>query len=170
MLFTGYKYQGPAAVRYPRGKGIGVRIEQQMEELPIGKGKIRRKGSKVAFLAFGSMVNVALEAADAFDATVVDMRFIKPMDEELIGDMATGHQLIVTLEENAIIGGAGSGVNEFLLNANYQIPILNLGLPDRFLDHGKVPNMLARVGLNKESIIETIKQKLLDCKIHSEAV
>ena len=170
MLFTGYKYPGPAAVRYPRGKGIGVRIEQQMEELPIGKAKICRKGTHVAILAFGSMVKVALEAADSFDASVIDMRFIKPMDEELIGDMATRHQLIVTLEENAIIGGAGSGVNEFLLNANYQIPILNLGLPDRFLEHGKVPNMLAGVGLNKECVVESIKQKLLDCKIQSEAV
>ena len=124
----------------------------------------------MAILAFGSMVTPAIETADSINATVVDMRFVKPLDEELIGDMAASHQLIVTIEENTLMGGAGSAVNEFLLQSNYQIPILNLGLPDRFLEHGKVPEMLAGVDLDSESVTNAIKKKLKDCKIQSEAV
>lgn len=170
LLNTGYQYKGPAAVRYPRGKGPGVNIEKTADTLPIGKANIRRKGKSVAILAFGSMVQPALKAADELNASVVDMRFVKPLDEEMIGDMATSHQLIVTLEENAVMGGAGSAINEYLLQANYQIPVLNLGLPDRFLDHGKVPEMLAGVELDADSIVNHIRKKLTDCKIRSEAV
>ena len=170
LLSTGYAYNGPAAVRYPRGKGPGVTIEKNLEAVEIGKALTRRKGHSVVILAFGSMVTPALECADRINATVVDMRFVKPIDEELIGDMATSHQLIVTIEENTTMGGAGSAVNEFLISANYQIPILNLGLPDKFLEHGKVAEMLAHVDLNAGSITNAIKKKLKDCKIQSEAI
>ena len=170
LLYTGYQHIGPAAVRYPRGKGPGAKIEEKMEALPIGKGVVRRKGHTVAILGFGSLVNTALEAAESLDATVIDMRFVKPLDEVLIGEMATRHQLIVTLEENTVMGGAGSAVNEFLLRQDYRIPVLNLGLPDEFLQHGKVPDLLASVGLDKDSIITSIHAKLQKCKIQSQAV
>ena len=170
LLSTGYAYNGPAAVRYPRGKGPGVTIEKNLEAVEIGKALTRRQGRSIVILAFGSMVTPALECADRINATVVDMRFVKPIDEELIGDMATSHQLIVTIEENTTMGGAGSAVNEFLVSANYQIPILNLGLPDKFLEHGKVAEMLANVGLDAGSITSAIKKKLKDCKIQSEAI
>jgi 1-deoxy-D-xylulose-5-phosphate synthase len=116
------------------------------------------------------MVKPALDAAEMIDATVADMRFVKPLDQELIGDLATSHQLIVTLEENTVMGGAGSAVNEYLVQENFSIPILNLGLPDRFLEHGKVPDMLAEVGLDSDAIATSIRQKLKACKIQSEAV
>lgn len=170
LLSTGYHHQGPAAVRYPRGKGPGSSVEKSLKPVPIGKAVIRREGRSVAILAFGSMVAPALAAAETLDATVVDMRFVKPLDEELIGDMATEHQLIVTIEENVIMGGAGSAVNEFLLQANYRIPVLNLGLPDEFLEHGKVPEMLAAALLDSRSIIDAVKNKLKTCKIQSEVV
>jgi len=170
LLSTGYHHTGPAAVRYPRGKGPGTEIERNLDPVPIGRAISRRKGHSVAILAFGSMVKPALEAAEVIDATVADMRFVKPLDQELIGDLATSHQLIVTLEENTVMGGAGSAVNEYLVQENYSIPILNLGLPDRFLEHGKVPDMLAEVGLNSDAIATAIKQKLKACKIQSEAV
>lgn len=170
LLSTAFAHKGPTAVRYPRGKGTGIEIERKLEPVAIGKAVVTREGRSVAILAFGSMVAPALESATSINATVVDMRFVKPLDEELIGDMATSHQLIVTIEENSLMGGAGSAVNEFLLQSNYQIPILNLGLPDRFLEHGKVPEMLASVNLDSESITNAIKKKLKDCKIQSEAV
>jgi len=170
LLSTAYTHKGPTAVRYPRGKGPGTEIERNLRPVEIGKAVVRREGRSVAILAFGSMVTPAIETADSINATVVDMRFVKPLDEELIGDMAASHQLIVTIEENTLMGGAGSAVNEFLLQSNYQIPILNLGLPDRFLEHGKVPEMLAGVDLDSESVTNAIKKKLKDCKIQSEAV
>lgn len=170
LLSTAYYHEGPATVRYPRGKGPGASVDRSLDTLTIGKAITRRKGRTVAILAFGSMVTPALAAAQILDATVVDMRFVKPLDEELIGDMAASHQLIVTAEENVIMGGAGSAVNEFLLQANYQIPVLNLGLPDAFLEQGKVPEMLAAVNLDSESFVSAIKNKLKICKIQSEAV
>lgn len=170
LLNTAYQYKGPTAVRYPRGKGPGAKIEKNSDVVPLGKAVSRRKGNTVAILAFGSMVAPALEVGEKLNASVIDMRFVKPLDEELIGDMAASHQLIVTIEENAVMGGAGSAVNEFLLQANYQIPILNLGLPDEFLEHGKASDMLAAVNLNAEKMSAAIKQKLRDCKIQSEAV
>lgn len=170
LLTTGYQYAGPTAVRYPRGKGPGVSIESTLEAVPIGKAVLRRQGSSVAILAFGSMLAPALQAAETLNATVIDMRFVKPLDEALIGKMATSHQLIVTIEENTLMGGAGSAVNEFLLQGNYHIPVLNLGLPDKFLEHGKVPDMLAGVGLDSASVATAIKAKLKACKIQSEAV
>ena len=170
LLSTGYHHTGPSAIRYPRGKGPGKEIETGLEPVTLGKAVVRRSGKSVAILAFGSMVTPALEVAEDLDSTLIDMRFVKPLDEEIIGDMAAKHQLIVTIEENTVMGGAGSAVNEFLLASNYQIPVLNLGLPDTFLEHGKVPKMLADVGLDATSIATAIKKKLKDCKIHSEAV
>ena len=128
--------------------------------MPIGKGIVRRKGHDVAILAFGSMVTKALEAAQILNATVVDMRFIKPLDEELTGDMARQHRLIVTLEENTVMGGAGSAINEFLVGEDYRVSILNLGLPDAFLSHGKAPDMLSEAGLDAPSIITAIRARL----------
>jgi len=170
MLYTGHQHKGPAAVRYPRGKGPGVTINESMAALPIGKGRICQKGHTVVFLAFGSMVQTALEVGGIIDATVVDMRFIKPLDEELIGEMAKRHQLIVTLEENTVLGGAGAAVNEFLLREDYHIPVLNLGLPDRFLSHGSVPQMLADVALDRDGVLASVRSKLSRCKIQSRAV
>lgn len=170
LLSTGYAHEGPAAVRYPRGKGPGVSVDKNLETVEIGKAVIRREGRSVAILAFGSMVSTALESGTSLNASVIDMRFVKPIDEDLIGDMAATHQLIVTIEENSIMGGAGSAINEYLLRSNYQIPILNLGLPDKFLEHGKVPEILADIALDSASVTEAIKQKLMDCKIQSEAV
>ncbi len=170
LLATGYLHQGPSAIRYPRGKGPGVAVEQGLNPVEIGKAVVRRRGESVAVLAFGSMLRPALEAAENLDATVIDMRFVKPIDEEIIGDMVMAHQLIVTIEENSIMGGAGSAVNEFLVASNYQIPVLNLGLPDDFLEHGKVAEMLATIGLDSKSITDAIRKKLKDCKIQSKAV
>ena len=170
LLNTAYHHIGPSAVRYPRGKGTGVEVNNSLDPVEIGKGVERRRGKSVAILAFGSMVAPALEAANALNATVIDMRFVKPIDEATIGDMAASHELLVTIEENTIQGGAGSAVNEYLLKANYQIPVLNLGLPDSFLEHGKVPEMLAAIELDHDSIASAIKKKLKDCKIQSEAV
>ena len=170
LLNTGYRHVGPTAVRYPRGKGPGVAIDLSLEPVTIGKAVSRRQGKSVVILAFGSMVAPAMQAAEILNASVIDMRFVKPLDEDLIGDMAASHQLIVTIEENAVMGGAGSAVNEFLLQSNYHIPVLNLGLPDRFLDQGKVSEMLAAVSLDRDHIISAIKAKLKACKIRSEAV
>lgn len=170
LLSTGYHFDGPSAIRYPRGKGPGQQIDPGLKPVEIGKAKLRRQGSGVAILAFGSMLTPALEVAEKLDATVVDMRFVKPLDKDMIGDMAAKHQLLVSIEENSLMGGAGSAVNEFLLASNYQIPVLNLGLPDAFLEHGKVPQMLADVGLDAVSISASIQKKLKDCKIQSEAV
>lgn len=169
MLYTGYQHMGPAAVRYPRGKGPAASIAQNMQALPVGKAQLKRKGHKIALLAFGSMVQPALAAGEMLDATVVDMRFIKPLDESLICELADQHALIVTLEENAIAGGAGSAVNELLLQRDFQIPVLNLGLPDAFLQHGHVPDMLASVGLDRDGIISAIEGKLARCKIPARA-
>ncbi len=168
LLSTGYAYKGPAAVRYPRGKGPGMAIDPAMTAAEIGKGVVRRKGRTVAILAFGSMVQTAMDAAEQIDATVADMRFVKPLDEELIGDLATTHQLVVSIEENTLLGGAGSAINEFLLTENYSIPVLNLGLPDRFLDHGKIADMLAAVGLDANGVVQAIQKKLAACKIQSK--
>lgn len=169
MLYTGHQYIGPAAVRYPRGKGPGAVINQQMTALPIGQGVIKRQGHTVALLGFGSMVHTALAAADVLDATVADMRFIKPLDTALIEELTKQHALLVTIEENALAGGAGSAVNEWLLQNDYQIPVLNLGLPDLFMAHGRVPEMLAGVGLDRDGIIDAVRNKLARCKLLTRA-
>ena len=164
LLSTGYNYNGPAAVRYPRGKGLGTEIKREIKSIEIGKALVRRAGHSAAILAFGSMVKPALEASETLDATVVDMRFVKPIDEQLIRELAVSHQLIVTIEENVTMGGAGSAVNEFLTKANIKVATLNLGLPDKFLDHGKASDMLASVSLDCKGVIQSIQNKLDECK------
>jgi 1-deoxy-D-xylulose-5-phosphate synthase len=160
MLSTGYHYQGPAAVRYPRGKGPGAALSKSLDTLPIGKGVIRRKGKKIALLAFGSLTTAALTAAETLDATVADMRFVKPLDAALIAELANSHDLLVTIEENAIMGGAGSAVSEHLAATNCKTSILNLGLSDTFIEHGKVPQMLADEGLDADGIIGAVRARL----------
>lgn len=159
MLHTAYHHDGPTAVRYPRGSsGTAVSIERTPEALPIGKAVIDREGRKVALLAFGSLLGVAREVAEALDATVVNMRFAKPLDEEMVRAMAARHELIVTLEENALIGGAGSEVARVLESAASRPRMLRLGLPDQFIDHGDQAQLLASVGLDKAGILESIKK------------
>lgn len=160
MLTTGYKHKGPAAIRYPRGKGPGANIETGLTEIEIGKAVVRREGSSVAIMAFGSMLKNALTVGDQIGATVVDMRFVKPMDEQLIVNLSESHKLIVTIEENAVKGGAGSGVNEILLANGCAVAVLNLGTPDEFVLQDKPANMLAYAGLDVESIAESIQSRL----------
>ncbi|MEO6148464.1 MAG: 1-deoxy-D-xylulose-5-phosphate synthase [Sulfuriferula sp.] len=160
MLYTAMTLDGPAAVRYPRGTGPGATIETTMHALPIGKGILRRQGQRVALLAFGSMVSPALVAGARLDATVVDMRFVKPLDEELLHQLAQNHELLVTLEENAVMGGAGSAVNECLRRMALTTRLVQLGLPDAFIDHGDHAAMLSDCGLDADGIEATIRQHL----------
>ncbi len=156
MLYTGFQIDSPVAVRYPRGTGPGMAVDPSLQALPLGKAEIRREGNRIALLAFGSMLAPALEAGDAFDATVVNMRFVKPLDEELVRELARTHALLITLEENVVAGGAGSAVNECLLAAGLATRIVNLGLPDRFLEHGDHKQQLALCGLDAAGIRRTI--------------
>jgi 1-deoxy-D-xylulose-5-phosphate synthase len=146
LLYTGYQFNGPAAVRYPRGTGTGAVIDKTMTALPIGKGLVKREGSKVAILNFGTLLGSAFQAGEQLDATVVDMRFVKPLDKEMILNLANSHELLVTLEENSIAGGAGSAVSEFLAEQAVVMPILQLGLPDQFIDHANHQQQLEMVG------------------------
>ncbi|MBC8949189.1 MULTISPECIES: 1-deoxy-D-xylulose-5-phosphate synthase [Xenorhabdus] len=160
MLHTGYHYQaGPAAVRYPRGTGTGAEL-QPLETLPIGKGVIRRQGERIAILNFGTLLSYALQAAETLNATVVDMRFVKPLDKELVLEIAASHELLVTLEENAIMGGAGSGVNELLMQEKLSVPVLNLGLPDDFIPQGTQQELHADLGLDAAGIQNSIEKYL----------
>ncbi|MCH9744116.1 MAG: 1-deoxy-D-xylulose-5-phosphate synthase [Gammaproteobacteria bacterium] len=160
MLFTGYQYNGPAAIRYPRGSGAGVNIETNMQAYPIGKSVLQKHGNKVAILAFGSMLQPALEAAEVINATVVNMRFIKPIDRDMIIRMAQDHSLLVTIEENAIMGGAGSAVCECLNENNITTSVLQLGLPDCYIEHGNPTQMLTECGLDKDGVIKSIQERL----------
>jgi 1-deoxy-D-xylulose-5-phosphate synthase len=160
LLYTGYQYPGPAAVRYPRGTGPGAVIEQEMTALPIGKGIMRRQGKGVAILNFGTLMHNATEAADTLGASVADMRFVKPLDESLIIELADNHDLLVTLEENTVAGGAGAGVSEFLCSQGIVIPVLHLGLPDKLIDHSKHKEQLAACGLDSQGILRSIETRL----------
>ena len=157
MLHTGFKHEGPASVRYPRGKGPGVEIVEELSVLPIGKAEVKRQGKHLAILAFGSMVTPALAVGQKFDATVVNMRFVKPLDEALILELAKTHDCLVTLEENVIAGGAGAGVNEFLIREHSLPPVLNLGLPDRFVEQGTREECLSACGLDEAGITASIE-------------
>jgi 1-deoxy-D-xylulose-5-phosphate synthase len=160
MLYTAFQLNTPSAVRYPRGTGPGVAISNEMSALPIGKGELRRKGRRVAILAFGSMLAPALAAAEQLDATVANMRFIKPLDAELVLRLAGEHELLVTVEENTVQGGAGSAVAECLQQLGIAVPLLQLGLPDRFIEQGEHAQMLADCGLNAKGLVAAIKNKL----------
>ena len=154
MLFTGINLDGPSAVRYPRGAALGD-TTQEMTAIPVGKGEIRRTGKRIAILAFGAMLKPALEAGEALDATVVNMRFVKPLDLELLKRVSQGHELVVTVEEHQVMGGAGSAVAEALAHSGKRI--LLLGLPDRFIDHGDPGRLLASVGLDAAGIQKSIR-------------
>jgi 1-deoxy-D-xylulose-5-phosphate synthase len=153
MLYTGSMLGSPAAVRYPRGAALGE-ARRELNGVPLGEGEVRRRGKRVAILAFGSMLKPALEAGDALDATVVNMRFVKPLDAALVREMAASHELLVTVEEHQVMGGAGSAVCEALAGTEKQV--LLLGLPDRFVDHGDPARLLASVGLDAAGIQRAI--------------
>jgi 1-deoxy-D-xylulose-5-phosphate synthase len=157
MLSTGLTINGPSAVRYPRGAAPGT-TTNELKPIPVGKGEVRRAGKKVAILAFGAMLKPALEAGEALDATVVNMRFVKPLDVELVKRIAESHHLIVTVEEHQIMGGAGSAVAEALSFSDRKL--LLLGLPDRFVDHGDPGKLLASVGLDGEGIRASIQKAM----------
>ena len=164
MLYTAFQMNSPAAVRYPRGSGPGAALKAEMEALPIGKGEVRRESgaaeNRIAILAFGAMLAPALQAGEELDATVANMRFVKPIDETLILDLADRHALIVTIEENVVMGGAGSAVEEVLQRHRCLKPVLQLGLPDRFIDQGDPGIQLAECGLNREGIAKAIRTRL----------
>jgi 1-deoxy-D-xylulose-5-phosphate synthase len=160
MLSTAYQHPGPAAVRYPRGAGVGPAVGAGLETIPMGKGELRRSGKRVAILAFGTMLAPALKAAEELNATVANMRFVKPLDTALVLELAASHDLLVTVEEGSIMGGAGSAVAEALAAAGVVLPLMQLGLPDRFIDHGDAPQLLASCGLDATGIAASIRQRL----------
>ncbi|MFB0776084.1 1-deoxy-D-xylulose-5-phosphate synthase [Aeromonas salmonicida] len=161
MLYTGYQCNQPAAVRYPRGSGTGIEVQTEMQVLELGKGRIVRNGKGTAILAFGTLLQQARAAAEALDATLVDMRFVKPMDEVLVLSLAASHDQFVTIEDNAIMGGAGSAVNELLMCNKQCKPVLNLGLPDRFVEQGTQEEIYALLGLDSTGIQASIEAWLL---------
>ncbi|MBL3589147.1 MAG: 1-deoxy-D-xylulose-5-phosphate synthase [gamma proteobacterium endosymbiont of Lamellibrachia anaximandri] len=160
MLQTAYEYVGPAMVRYPRGSGPGVAVTRPIHPMPLGKGEIRRDGQRAALLAFGSLLAPALEVAESLDATVANMRFVKPLDEALILDLASRHEILVTLEENLVQGGAGSAVNEYLARVGHQVRVMNLGLPDRYIHHASHQEQLSECGLDVAGILASVNQAL----------
>jgi len=160
MLSTGYRLDGPAAVRYPRGSGPGVAIEAGLETLPLGKAELCREGREVALLVFGSPLAAALEAAQRLDASVANMRFIKPLDEDCVAELAASHSLLVSIEDNALAGGAGAAVAELLARQGQRVPLLMLGIPDRFIEHASRDEQLAECGLDAEGIFHRVQREL----------
>lgn len=160
LLSTAYSLDGPSLVRYPRGSGKGTIPSTQLDTLPVGKAEIRRRGQGVALLAFGSLVAAAEAAGDVLDATVANMRFIKPLDVDLIIELAGNHSLLVSIEENAVIGGAGSEIERVLAERGLNVAVLRLGLPDRFIDHGEQGQLLAELGLDKDGIVQCVRERL----------
>ena len=160
LLTTGYLFDGPAAVRYPRGSGPNHPIDPDLQPVEIGKGVVRRRGGRVALLVFGVQLAEAMKVAESLDATVVDMRFVKPLDETLVRELAGSHELLVTIEENAVMGGAGSAVGEFLASEGLEVPLLQLGLPDYYVEHAKPSEMLAECGLDAAGIEKAVRQRL----------
>ncbi|MDR9490240.1 MAG: transketolase C-terminal domain-containing protein, partial [Spiribacter sp.] len=160
MLSTGLSLEGPSSVRYPKGRGPGISPDDSLEGLPIGQAEVRRRGEDVALLAFGSMVTPAQAVAEMLNATMVNMRFVKPLDERLIDELARSHTHLVTLEENVIAGGAGSGVAEYLNQRGVNLPLLHIGLPDAYVQHAERDEQLELVGLNTAGIQQRIEQWL----------
>ena len=160
MLSTAYGLDCPSMVRYPRGGGTGKIPHCSLDSLPVGKGEIRRQGKAVALLAFGSLVPAAIAAGEELDATVANMRFVKPLDVELIIELAGNHSLLVSVEENAVIGGAGSEIERVLAERGLNVPVLRLGLPDRFIDHGEQGQLLAELGLDKDGIVRAVRARI----------
>jgi len=170
MLSTGYQHNGPAAIRYPRGTGTGAQVNKDMSTLPIGKGLLTQQGSKIALLVFGSPLAEATIAAEELDATVANMRFVKPIDDALIANLAASHDLLVSIEENVIAGGAGSAIQESLAAQGISMPLLQLGLPDKFVDHGDRNALLTACGLDSSAIIRAVKNRLEDTDCVSRPV
>jgi 1-deoxy-D-xylulose-5-phosphate synthase len=162
MLFTAYQHHGPSAVRYPRGVGVGAEVKKDLVALPIGKAELRRTGKRLAILAFGTVLTPALQAGEALDATVVNMRFVKPLDTEMLQQLARTHEGFVTVEEHVVMGGAGSAVAEAMAKLGLVKPLLNLGLPDRFIDHGEQGALLKLEGLDGEGIEKSIRLRFGD--------
>ncbi len=161
MLYTAFLHTGPAAVRYPRGTGPGAEIARDMTQLEIGKAALRRNGEQVAILNFGALLGAALEAAEKLNATVVDMRWVKPLDEQMVLQLGQRHALLVTLEENAVAGGAGAAVNELLAAKGIAMPVLNLGIPDTFIEHGSHTDQLGWAGLDAQGIFTSTQDRLI---------
>ena len=159
LLSTAFAQNHPVAVRYPRGSGAGVAVQSSLEGLPFGKGEIRKQGHGIAILAFGTLLQPALVAAEALGATVVNMRWAKPLDTELLLQVARSHQALVTLEEGATLGGAGSAVLEALQAAAIELPVLQLGLADEFIEHGDPAHLLQLQGLDAQGIQASITQR-----------
>jgi 1-deoxy-D-xylulose-5-phosphate synthase len=163
LLTTAFRLDAPAAVRYPRGTGPGTAIDPALAAVPVGKAVVRResrrRAHRYAILAFGAPLAAALEAGEAHDATVVDMRFVKPLDVGLVAELARTHDALVTVEENVVAGGAGSGVAEALAAEGIDVPVLHLGLPDAFPDHGDPAFLLARCGLDGKGIAASIARR-----------
>lgn len=158
-LYTGFLHDGPVTVRYPRGAGVGVTPEAQMTAQPWGKGEVRRRGERVAILAFGTLLYPALEAAERLNATVANMRFVKPLDADLVAELARTHDALVTVEDGCIMGGAGSAVTEALNAAGISLPVLQLGLPDEFVEHGDPAKLMSLCGLDAAGIEASIVKR-----------
>jgi 1-deoxy-D-xylulose-5-phosphate synthase len=159
MLFTAHLQDHPVAVRYPRGAGVGVEVQKQMTALPFGKGEVRRRGQRIAILAFGTLLYPALAAAERLDASVANMRFVKPLDVALVQELARTHEALVTVEEGCVMGGAGSAVAEALHAAGLTVPVLMLGLSDQFVEHGDPAKLLSMQGLDASGIERSILQR-----------
>ena len=157
MLYTAFLQDQPTAVRYPRGKGIGVEPDAAMHAIPIGKALKLRSGHSIALLLFGSLLTAAQEAAEELDATLVNMRFVKPLDEAMLRELAKTHDLLVTIEDNAVMGGAGSAVNEYLHAAELPVSVINLGLPDTYIEHAQREEQLAACGLDAQGIVNRVR-------------
>ncbi|MGQ0587794.1 MAG: 1-deoxy-D-xylulose-5-phosphate synthase, partial [Gammaproteobacteria bacterium] len=175
MLSTGLSLNQPSAVRYPRGSGPAVEVRRDLDTLPVGKARIAREAHgrrrpRVAILAFGAMVHPALEAAEILDAAVVDMRFVKPLDTEMILEQANETDLLVTLEDNVRLGGAGSAVNEVLVAQHHAVPVLNLGLPDHFVEHGTREELLAACGLDTAGLLRAIQKRLRSKDLDEQSI
>jgi 1-deoxy-D-xylulose-5-phosphate synthase len=170
MLSTGFMYNGPAAIRYPRGTGPGAKLDLALDTLPIGKAEIRRRGHHgLAILSFGTMLEPAAVIAAEIDATLVNMRFVKPLDEALIVELARTHEAFVTIEDNAIAGGAGTGVAECLTAHGITLPMLHLGLPDAYLEHGSREQVLSMAGLDLPQIRAAIRARFPQLGSHTVA-
>jgi 1-deoxy-D-xylulose-5-phosphate synthase len=167
MLYTGYRHQGPAAVRYPRGKGPGVTVEKRMTGVPLGKAEVVLRGGSIAVLAFGSMVQPCSDVANRLDATLVNMRFIKPLDTGLIREMCESHDMLVTVEENSVAGGAGSAINEAMAEMGIVLPVLNIGIPDQFIEHGSREDCLSSAGLDSDGILLQVTERLKSLGLES---
>jgi 1-deoxy-D-xylulose-5-phosphate synthase len=160
LLQTAWEHEGPALVRYPRGTGIGTTPADDLPTLPWGRGEIRREGSGIAILSFGTLIDRALAVGEALDATVANMRFVKPLDEALVRALAREHAFLVTLEENVVAGGAGAGVSEFLAAQGLEVPLLHFGLPDRYIEQATQDEQLREAGLDVPRILAAIREHL----------